>query len=113
MIETYKPMKIRNVKTFVEDLSKLDFIVLERVGIHTYIVKKKIWASGIVAFLIRLLNLDWIGQILKENPTLFITRCVDDNYYFCDETGTLDGINKLSTLEEMEAFIKVLKKNKC
>ena len=58
-----EPLELKNVKKTIENLSKLDFVIIEKRG-EEFIIKQKL--TGKFIRLRKLLNCDWIGQILKD-----------------------------------------------
>jgi hypothetical protein len=100
-----EPLEIKDKDALVSDLSKLDFIILEKLPDNkTYIIKKMM--TGRLARLRKMFSVNQLAQILEEGTT--------GRFFVCNADFELSGIFKLDTWEEIKQVMEILERNaKC
>lgn len=92
-----QPLELKDKDKVIDNLSKLDFIVIERVKDEA-IIKRKL--NGRFIKLKIMFNADWIGQIIRDKK--------NGKYYFLNESGTLKDVFKLDDWNRIKLFMGCL-----
>jgi hypothetical protein len=92
-----QPLELKDRDLTIENLSKLDFIVINQIDDEA-IVKMKL--SGRFVKLKLFFGKNWLGQILKSKS--------NGKYYFLNENASLYSVLRLNDWDKIKQFMECL-----